>query len=109
MKLEKLDATPKEMLRFVARHLDEKEHAFSTDAGHQVVAQFEDNDYGHLGHVVIFHPDRVASIEEVLEIRNTLFPGNCEVMIVLPRKEQHQHLLQNGVHLWEMPFTWDRM
>lgn len=109
MKLEKLEKTPTDMLRFVAAGLEEKEHAFSTEAGHQVVALFEDNDYGHLGHVVIFHPDRVSSIEEVLEIRDILFPGNCEVMIVLPRKERHLHLRQNGIHLWEMPFTWDRM
>jgi len=109
MNLEKLETTPKEMARFVAARLEQKEHAFSTDAGIQIVAQFEDNDYGHLGHVVIFHPDRVVSLEEILEIRDILFPGNIEVMIVLPKKERYKHLQRNGVHLWEMPFTWDRM
>jgi len=109
VKFEKLETTPKEMRRFVADGLEEKEHAFSTDAGHCVIAQFETNNYGHLGHVVIFHPDRVATMDEVLEVRSFLFPVAIEVMIVLPKKEVHEHLLRNGVHLWEMPFTWDRI
>lgn len=62
--------------------------------------------WGPLLHVSLSYADRDPSWMEIKAARETFFPADVDVMMVLPRQEDYVNLHAHTFHLWQTPERW---
>ena len=62
--------------------------------------------YGPLLHASMSHRRRDPYWEEIKAMRETFFPADLDVMMVLPREADYVNVHEHCFHLWETPQPW---
>ena len=62
--------------------------------------------FGLLLHVSMSFPNRYPTWTEIKACRNTFFPADSDVMMILPEEKLYVNVAKNCFHLWQTPSAW---
>lgn len=71
-----------------------------------VAASIDDTRWGLLLHVSMSHHDHDPSWEEIKLVKDAFFPGDCDAMMMLPRKADYVNIHSHTFHLIQCPQEW---
>lgn len=69
----------------------------------------ETNRFGPLLHVSMSYPDHDPSWELIKLVRAAFFPGDIDVVMVLPKAGDYINVHSHCFHLWQAPESWDML
>jgi len=82
---------------------------FKGAAGIQVICSIDPTKFGFLKHVSVSKPDQYPTWDELIDIRNQLFPADVDCMMVMPKAADYVNVHENCFHIWQCPAEWGIM
>lgn len=79
---------------------------WQTPNGLRVLASRDSTQHGMLLHVSISYKNRNPSWDDIKAVRAAFYPGNIDVMMMLPKEEDYVNLHEHVFHLWQTPVSW---
>jgi hypothetical protein len=74
--------------------------------GLRLIVSVDRTHHGELLHASISYADHEPTWRDVRDVRDTLFPDDVDVMMVLPQAKDYVNVHPFAFHLWQTPTEW---